>query len=170
MRGPFTISHNVWSQMVPIAPQTNGRGDNPENPGFMDTAKSSLTACSRLLLQNGIVDRRSLAQWPPLPGAEPLMTKPIPSRRSRASEAMSQVGDAAAAVASGVVSAVVKGVIGGIQGAASGINDGWRKGSQSVAGRPGRAWGQGVIGGIRGVAVGIRDGWSAGSQSRRLPR
>ena len=170
MRGPFTISHNVWSQMVPMAPQTNGRGDSLENPGFMDTAKSSLKGWSRLLLQNGIEDRRCPAQWLSLPGAEPLMTQPRPSSSSRASEATSRVGDATAAVAGGVVGAAVQGVIGGVEGAANGIRDGWRKGSRSVAGRPGGAWVQGVVGGIRGVAIGIRDGWSTGSRFRARPR
>ena len=75
-----------------------------------------------------------------------------------------------AAVTRRVVGAAVKGAIGGIQGAANGIRDGWRKGSPSVAGRPGQAWVKGVIGGIQGTADGIRDGWSTGSQYRRPPR
>ena len=120
--------------------------------------------------RNGIDDRRSPAQWLPLPRAERLMTQPGPSSRSRASQAASRLADTTASVAAGVAGAAVKGVIGGIQGAANGVRDGWRKGSQSVAGRPGRAWVQGVLGGFRGAANGTRDGWSTGSQSRRLAR
>ena len=156
--------------MVPMTHQISGRRDNLENSGFIYSAKGSRTGWSRLLLQNGIEDRRSPAQWLPLPGAERLMTQPRRSSRSRASEATSRLGDATAAVAAGVVGAAVNGVIGGIQGAANGIRDGWHKDSRSVAGRPGGAWVQGVIAGIRGVAIGIRDGWSTGSRSRRLPR
>ena len=62
------------------------------------------------------------------------------------------MADATAAVAGGVVGAAVKGVIGGIQGTADGIGEGWRKGSQSVVGRPGEAWVEGDIGGVQGAA------------------
>ena len=87
------------------------------------------------------------------------MTQPGRSSRSGTSK-----------VARGVVGAAAKGLIGGFQGTANGVRDGWRKGSQSVAGRPGEAWIKGVIGGIQGAAKGIRDGWSTGSRSRLLPR
>ena len=95
------------------------------------------------------------------------MTEPGPSSGSRASGARSRVADATAAVAGGMV---VKGVIGGIQGSVDGIREGWRKGSQSVAGRPGEAWVKGVIGGVQGAAKGIRDGWSMRGQFRRRTR
>ena len=49
---------------------------------------------------------------------------------------MSRMADAATAVAGRVVGAAAKGLVNGTQGAADGIRDGWRKGSQSVAGRP----------------------------------
>jgi hypothetical protein len=60
-----------------------------------------------------------------------------------------------------IVGAAVEGVTGGIQGVAGGIRNGWHEGSQSVAGRPGRAWAKGVVGGVQGTINGIREGWSA---------
>jgi hypothetical protein len=98
------------------------------------------------------------------------MTQPGEPRRSGARKATGWASDAAAALTRVVVGAGVKGVVGGIRGSANGIRDGWREGSQSVAGRPGEAWIMGVTGGIRGTVNGIRDGWSARSQSRRPPR
>jgi hypothetical protein len=98
------------------------------------------------------------------------MRQSDPSSRSLRREATSQLAGATAAVAKRMVGAAAKGVIGGIHGTANGIRDGWRKGSLSVAGRPGQAWVKGVIGGIHGAANGIRDGWSTGSPSRRPPR
>jgi hypothetical protein len=117
-------------------------------------------------------DHRSSARWLPLPAAERPMTRPGRSSRFGTSKAASRLSDTTAAVARGAVGATVKGVIGGVRGTAKGIRDGWRKGSQSVAGRPGEAWVMGVIGGIRGTVNGTHDGWIAGSQSRsrRPPR
>lgn len=58
------------------------------------------------------------------------------------------------------IRAALKGLISGTQGAAGGMRSGWRRGSQSIAGRPGMAWAKGVIGGVRGTAMGIREGWN----------
>jgi hypothetical protein len=78
-------------------------------------------------------------------------------------EALSRMADATTAAAGRVVGAAIEGLIGGAQDAADGIRNGWRKGSQSIAGRPGMAWAKGVLGGIQGATKGIRDGWNTGS-------
>jgi hypothetical protein len=62
-----------------------------------------------------------------------------------------------------IIGAAAEGVVNGTQDAADGIRNGWRKGSQSIAGRSGMAWAKGVLGGIQGATKGIRDGWSTGS-------
>jgi hypothetical protein len=115
-------------------------------------------------------DHRSFARRLQILAAERAMTRPPRSSRSGTSKAASRVSETTAAVARGAVGAAVNGAIGGIRGTANGIRDGWRKGSQSVAGRPGEAWVMGLIGGVRGTANGIRDGWSASIQRRRPRR
>jgi hypothetical protein len=79
----------------------SSRRDNLENPGFMYSAKVSRTDWSGRRLQHGTEERRSPAQWLPLPGAERPMTQPRPSSRSHASEATARLGDAKAAVVAG---------------------------------------------------------------------
>jgi hypothetical protein len=59
------------------------------------------------------------------------------------------VREAMSRVAGKVIGATVEGLISGTQGAADGIRSGWRRGSQSIAGRPGMAWAKGLVGGIR---------------------